>query len=62
MRIPSEKEIKENGIDMSEMMATQMKKIEELTLHLIEQNKMVSEQSKQIAQLTQKIEKLETEK
>ncbi len=52
---------------MAEMMATQMKKIEELTLHLIEQNKMVMEQNKQnskladqVALLQKKIEKIES--
>ncbi len=37
--VPSEKEVKENGLNMSEMMATQMKKIEELTLYMIEMKK-----------------------
>ena len=50
---------------MGDMMATQMKKIEELTLHLIEQNKKIEslmEDNKKIVRLTEKIEKLETEK
>ncbi len=37
--IPSEKEIKEKGLAMAEMMALQMKKIEELTLYMIEMKK-----------------------
>ncbi len=37
--VPSEAEIKKNGLNMSEMMVTQMKKIEELTLYMIEMKK-----------------------
>ncbi|GAB6096180.1 hypothetical protein JCM14469_24330 [Desulfatiferula olefinivorans] len=37
--VPSAEEIKDKGLNMSEMMAIQMKKIEELTLHVIEQEK-----------------------
>ncbi len=37
--IPSEKEIKENGLSMASMMAKHMQKIEELTLYLIEHKK-----------------------
>jgi len=38
-RIPSAKEIEENGIELGEMQRLQMIKIEELTLHLIHANK-----------------------
>jgi hypothetical protein len=37
--IPSSAEVKANGIDLGEMNAKLLQKIEELTLHLIEQNK-----------------------
>jgi hypothetical protein len=37
--IPSANEVKSNGIDLGEMNAILLKKIEELTLHLIEQKK-----------------------
>ena len=37
--VPSEQAIKEQGIDLAEMNAKMMEKIEELTLYLIEQNK-----------------------
>ena len=46
--IPSEKEVVENGVDLGAMNALLVKKIEELTLHIIEQEK--------------RIEKLETQK
>lgn len=39
--IPSEKEIIENGINVGEMNKLLLKKIEELTLYLIEQNKRI---------------------
>lgn len=39
--IPSEKEVKENGIDLGEMNAKLLQKIEELTLYIINQNKRV---------------------
>ncbi|MBL4651601.1 MAG: hypothetical protein JKY53_01885 [Flavobacteriales bacterium] len=39
--IPSEKEVLENGIDLGEMNALLLKKIEELTLYMIEQEKRI---------------------
>ncbi|MNJ88809.1 hypothetical protein D3C87_63660 [compost metagenome] len=39
--IPSEQQIKEEGIDLSEMNVKMMEKIEELTLYLIQQNKEI---------------------
>jgi hypothetical protein len=41
--IPSEKEVKENGIDVGEMNALLVKKIEELTLYTIEQQKEIEQ-------------------
>lgn len=49
--VPSAKEIKENGIDLAEMSKIQQEKIEELTLYLIEQNKINKAQSKEISEL-----------
>jgi len=40
--VPSEKEFKENGMNMAEMNALLLKKIEELTLYAIDQNKKIS--------------------
>lgn len=40
--IPSAKEVKASGIDLGEMNGKLLQKIEELTLHLIEQNKKMS--------------------
>ncbi|WP_029903162.1 hypothetical protein [Prevotella sp. 10(H)] len=41
--IPSEKEVKENGIDLGEMQAKLLQKIEELTLYVIEQDKKIKD-------------------
>jgi hypothetical protein len=56
--IPSAKEVEEEGLSMSQMMAKQMQKIEELTLYVIEQNKQLSELKNENAEMKQKLEKL----
>ncbi|MCC8145666.1 MAG: hypothetical protein LIO93_04335 [Bacteroidales bacterium] len=50
--IPSEKEVLENGIDVADMQAKLLQKIEELTLYTIQQQEMIEK-------LNEKIEKLE---
>ncbi|WP_300570340.1 hypothetical protein [Flavobacterium sp.] len=50
--IPSEKEVKENGIELGEMNKLLLQKIEELTLYVIDLNKKVEEQNKQIEVLS----------
>ena len=40
--IPSAKEVEANGVNLGEMNMLLLKKIEELTLHMIEQNKRLS--------------------
>ncbi|TKC05242.1 hypothetical protein [Pedobacter frigoris] len=42
--IPSASEVKANGVDLGDMNAKLLQKIEELTLHLIEKNKQLQEQ------------------
>jgi hypothetical protein len=49
--VPSAKEIKANGIELGEMSKIQQEKIEELTLYIIEQNKVNQAQNKEIAEL-----------
>jgi hypothetical protein len=50
--IPSAEElVKDGGIDMNQMFAKQMGKIEELTLYIIEQNKQIESMKARIAQL-----------
>jgi len=60
--VPSEKEFKENGMNMAEMNALLLKKIEELTLYSIDQNKRIIQLEKQntkIQALEEKIERIE---
>lgn len=49
--IPSEAEVNENGINLGEMNAKLLQKIEELTLYLIEQNKKIEELQKEVSAL-----------
>lgn len=49
--VPSEAEVAENGINLTEMDAKLLQKIEELTLYLIEQNKQNQEQQERIEKL-----------
>ncbi|RAR47199.1 autotransporter outer membrane beta-barrel domain-containing protein [Flavobacterium lacus] len=49
--IESAQELVENGLDLAEMQAKQMGKIEELTLYIIEQDKKLEQQSKDIEEL-----------
>lgn len=53
--IPSTKEVKANGIELGDMNAKLLQKIEELTLHLIEQNKLIQLQQKDIEYLKSKL-------
>lgn len=46
--VPTAQEVSENGLELGEMNKTLMKKVEELTLYLIEQNKALIEQKNQI--------------
>lgn len=56
---PSAREVQENGMNMSEMMTLQMKKIEELTLYMIELNKKYSEVVLENQELKTRVETLE---
>jgi hypothetical protein len=53
--IPSAEEVKANGIDLGEMNAKLLQKIEELTLHLIEMNKKAEHQQLDINYLKSKL-------
>lgn len=57
--IPSAKEIGEEGLDLAEMNLLLLKKVEELTLHLIEKDKIISEQQSALKQLFQRVENIE---
>jgi len=60
--VPSAQEVKENGLNIGEMNAILLKKVEELTLHLIEmknqmelQQKLITGQQKELGILKEKI-------
>jgi len=53
--IPSAAEVKSEGIDLGEMNEKLLKKIEELTLHLIEQNKTIESYNRRFADQDQKL-------
>ncbi|MEL6257300.1 MAG: cell wall anchor protein, partial [Bacteroidota bacterium] len=57
--IPSEAEVTENGINLGEMDAKLLQKIEELTLYLINQNKELKKAQTEILELKKKVESLE---
>ncbi|PWG77875.1 hypothetical protein DDR33_25200, partial [Pararcticibacter amylolyticus] len=56
--IPSAREVNDNGISLGEMNAKLLKKIEELTLYLIDQNKTIQEQGRRLDILTKKMNKM----
>ena len=53
--IPSEAEVMENGINLGEIDAKLLQKIEELTLYLIEQNKQLKKAHRNIAELQKEV-------
>jgi hypothetical protein len=54
--VPSAKEMDENGLNLKEMNLLLLKKIEELTLYIIQQNKKIAELEKQNLTLSQQSE------
>ncbi|MCL6218464.1 tail fiber protein [Zunongwangia pacifica] len=59
--IPNEAEVTENGINLGEMDAKLLQKIEELTLYLIEQNKQNQAQQAKIEQLEKELNALKND-
>ena len=57
--IPSEKDVLDEGIFLGELNVKLLEKIEELTLYIIEQNKINTEQSKQFEEQILSNKKLE---
>jgi hypothetical protein len=53
--IPSEKEVLNDGVNVGDMNGLLLKKIEELTIYLVEQEKKIAEQEKKINELNKKI-------
>jgi hypothetical protein len=56
--IPSAAEVESKGIDLGNMNRLLLQKIEELTLYMIEQNKVTAQQTKQIEELKAKVQTL----
>jgi hypothetical protein len=59
--LPTEAEVKKNGIALGAFQVKLLEKIEELTLYLIEQNKTIQMQSKEINEQNQKLSALQNE-
>lgn len=57
--IPTEAEVNENGINLGEMNAKLLQKIEELTLYMIDMNKQVQELKSENIELKEKVNDLE---
>jgi hypothetical protein len=60
--VPSAKEMEKNGVNLGEMNMLLLKKIEELTLYVIEQNKKIDEINKRDEDLRKEIEYLKNKK
>lgn len=59
-KIPSEQEVAESGINLGEMDAKLLQKIEELTLYMIDVNKRVNELENENKELKEKLSQLES--
>jgi len=59
--IKSATELAKNGLDVAEMQAKQMEKIEELTLYAIEQDKKIKEQNQLISKFSTELEELKNQ-
>jgi hypothetical protein len=57
--VPSEEEVKKEGIDLADNQATLLKKIEELTLYVIEQHKRQENQEKLIKSQQERLAEME---
>ena len=57
--IPSEAEVKENGVSLGEMQAKLLQKIEELTLYVIKQDKTIKEQGEKMNKQAELIKDLQ---
>ncbi len=57
--VPSATEIAKNGIDLGDNQSKLLKKIEELTLYMIEQNKKMEKQNAEISNLQKQINSLQ---
>ena len=59
--VPTAAEVEKDGTDIGSTQTLLLKKVEELTLYAIEQNKQIAAQNKQITGQDKKITNLETQ-
>lgn len=59
INVPSAKQVEQDGIELGEMAKIQQEKIEELTLYIIEQNKINEAQNKIISELVARLNAIE---
>lgn len=59
--VPSAEEVEKNGLDLGDNQATLLKKIEELTLYAIEQNKKQDVQRQEFQELSRQVKELKQE-
>lgn len=52
--IPSTVDVTKNGIDLAEMQALLLQKVEELSLYVIEQNKKIEKLERKVKKFSQK--------
>ena len=60
--VPSAADVQKNGIDLAQMDATLVKKIEEANLYIIQQQKEIDNQGKLIKQMQKELSELKAEK
>ncbi len=60
--VPSAKEIEKGGLDLAQMNLVLLKKVEELTLHAIEQQKAIEQQRQEMAQVKAELESLKRDR
>lgn len=58
--VPSANEVEKNGFDLGDNQTVLLKKVEELTLYVIEQNKKTEQQQQQIDKLQQELNELKS--
>lgn len=57
--VPKAAEAEANGVSLGEMNKILLKKIEELTLHLIEKDKRIEDQQRQLKNIVQRLDKID---
>lgn len=58
--VPSAAEVKKDGLDLGDSQVVLLKKIEELTLYIIQQNKQIDQQNRDIKEMKSQLEEVKT--